>query len=93
MSAWEVRQHLRNVVCSVNNFWCQDAIQHLAGVLAAILDGHCHGKMHVLVKDKHPGCAGRWDMVAVWAAMLLKMFPAKFVSILCTLQNLLICTI
>ena len=86
MSNWEVRQHLGNVVWSMNHFWCQENVQHLAGVMAAILDGHCHGEMHVLVKERHTGCTGRWDMSAVWAALMLKIFPTKFVSPHCTLH-------
>ena len=79
-----LRQHQTNVWHSLHTFWCQEAIQNLAGVLALCLDGYGHGKMHVLVKNKHGGCSGRWDMVAVWAAFLLKQFPPKFVSTHCT---------
>jgi len=79
-SGQAIRQHQGDLWHSLFVFWCQEAIQNLAGVLALCLDGYGHGKMHVLVKDKHRGCSGRWDMVAVWAAYLLKMFPPKFVS-------------
>ena len=92
-SSQEERQHLANLWFSINGFWCQEEIQHLAGVLSACLDGHGHGKMHVLVKNKHRECAGRWDMVAVWTAFLLKMFPANFVSAHCSLPDVFVCCV
>ena len=67
---------------NVFSFWSKPEVQHLAGVLALCLDGHGHGHMLLLVRDKHAGCAGRWDMMAVWATFLLKMFPPTFVSTL-----------
>ena len=76
----ELRQHKANLWHVLYSFWCQDAIQHLAGVLALCLDGYGHGKMNILVKIQQRGCCGRWDMMAVWAAWLLKQFPPKFVS-------------
>ena len=55
-------------------------MQHLAGVLAQVLDGYGHGKMNLLVNLQYEGCCGRWDMMAVWAAKYLNLFPPKFVS-------------
>jgi len=51
--------------CGTECFWGQDAIKHLASVLALCLDGHGHGKMNILVQSQHGGCCGRWDMMAV----------------------------
>jgi len=77
MQLW---QHKANLWYSLYSFWGQDAIKHLASVLALCLDGHGHGKMNILVQSQHGGCCGRWDMMAVWAAWLLKLFPPKYVS-------------
>jgi len=76
----QLRQHKANLWYSLYSFWGQDAIKHLASVLALCLDGHGHGKMNILVQSQHGGCCGRWDMMAVWAAWLLKLFPPKYVS-------------
>jgi len=75
-----LRQHKGNLWYSLYRFWGQSAIKHLSSVLALCLDGHGHGKMNVLVKSQHNGCCGRWDMMAVWAAWSLKLFPPKWVS-------------
>ena len=61
-------------------FWSSTAMQSVAGVLALALDGYGHGKMQLLNKLQYFGCCGRWDMMAVWAAKYLGLFPAKFVS-------------
>ena len=62
------------------NFWSSTAMQSVAGVLALALDGYGHGKMQLLQKQQYSGCCGRWDMMAVWAAKYLELFPTKFVS-------------
>ena len=77
-----LRQFQGNLWHNVFAFWCLPEIQHVAGVLALCLDGYGHGHMRLLVRDKHAGCAGRWDMLAVWAAFVLKKFPPRFVSTL-----------
>jgi len=61
-------------------FWSSTAMQSVAGVLALALDGYGHGKMQLLNKLQYNGCCGRWDMMAVWAAKYLGLFPAKYVS-------------
>ena len=71
-----------NLWFNVFSFWSKPAVRHLAGVLALCLDGYGHGHILLLVRNKHAGCAGRWDMMVVWAAFLLKMFPPRFVSTL-----------
>ena len=76
----EMRQHRAEVWHALSAFWSPLAVQHLAGVFALLLDGYGHGKMNLLVKTQHRGCCGRWDMMAVWAAKYLNMFPPKFVS-------------
>ena len=55
-------------------------MQSVAGVLALVLDGYGHGKMNLLTKLQYSGCCGRWDMMAVWAAKYLGLFPPKYVS-------------
>jgi len=76
----EMRKHRAEVWHALSAFWSPLAVQHLAGVFALLLDGYGHGKMNLLVKTQYRGCCGRWDMMAVWAAKYLNIFPAKFVS-------------
>ena len=68
-------------------------MQSVAGVLALALDGYGHGKMQLLNKLQYGGCCGRWDMMAVWAAKYLGLFPAKFVSAAHTCRTCLIMSV
>jgi len=76
----ELRQNRAEVWFALSAFWSSLAVQSLAGVLALVLDGYGHGKMNLLVKLQYSGCCGRWDMMAVWAAKYLGLFPPKYVS-------------
>jgi len=76
----DLRKNRAEVWHALSAFWSSLAVQHLAGVLALALDGYGHGKMNLLVKLQYNGCCGRWDMMAVWAAKYLNLFPAKYVS-------------
>ena len=76
----DLRKNRAEVWHALSAFWSSLAVQHLAGVLALVLDGYGHGKMNLSVKLQYRGCCGRWDMMAVWAAKYLNMFPLKFVS-------------
>jgi len=75
-----LRQDRAAVWSALYAFWSSLAMQSVAGVLALALDGYGHGKMNVLTKLQYNGCCGRWDMMAVWAAKYLGLFPAKYVS-------------
>jgi len=76
----ELRQDRAAVWAALYAFWSSLAMQSVAGVLALVLDGYGHGKMNLLVKLQYSGCCGRWDMMAVWAAKYLGLFPPKYVS-------------
>jgi len=75
-----LRQDRAAVWSALYAFWSSLAMQSVAGVLALALDGYGHGKMNVLTKLQYNGCCGRWDMMAVWAAKYLGLFPSKYVS-------------
>jgi len=75
-----LRQDRAAVWAALYAFWSSTAMQSVAGVLALALDGYGHGKMQLLNKLQYNGCCGRWDMMAVWAAKYLGLFPAKYVS-------------
>ena len=76
----ELRQDRAAGWVALSAFWSSLAMQSVAGVLALVLDGYGHGKMNLLVKLQYSGCCGRWDMMAVWAAKYLGLFPPKYVS-------------
>jgi len=85
----ELRQDRAAVWSALYSFWSSLAMQSVAGVLALVLDGYGHGKMNLLTKLQYNGCCGRWDMMAVWAAKYLGLFPPKYVSATHTCTTLL----
>jgi len=84
-----LRQDRAAVWSALYSFWSSLAMQSVAGVLALVLDGYGHGKMNLLTKLQYNGCCGRWDMMAVWAAKYLGLFPPKYVSATHTCTTLL----
>jgi len=84
-----LRQDRAAVWSALYAFWSSLAMQSVAGVLALVLDGYGHGKMNLLTKLQYNGCCGRWDMMAVWAAKYLGLFPPKYVSATHTCTTLL----
>lgn len=87
MSGHTLRQAQSRLWKQVHSFWGRLEVQHLAGVLALLLNGSGHGHMVLLVRDRYGACSGCWDMMAVWAAKKLNMFPPRFVSTLACLQR------
>ena len=82
---------MSEVVHLVHLFWGRDNIVHLAGLLAAVHNGHGQGTLELLVADCHTGCTGWWDMWFVLAAYRLNEFSATYVSVIIICMSSCIC--